>query len=172
MKRQTRWKLLQWLVLGLEVFVLFFLSDTAGIFPMIAGAKPALLLCAAMSIALSGVGELTAMSFGILCGLLMDFSRGGPYGFHGAILAVLCYISASLVRYLFQKNLLSALLLTIVAIVLVFSLEWLFFYVVWGYPDPLYLLLHHYVPSAIYTLVLAVPVYFLTRGLSSVFQEK
>ena len=98
----------------------------------------------------------------------MDFSQGGPYGFHAMILAASCYTIAALVRKLFQKNLLSALMMTVLTILLVFSLHWLFFYVVWGYGTIGYVLLHHYVPMAIYTFVCAIPIYFLTRGLSAV----
>lgn len=167
MKRPAFWKGLQLTVFALEMFVLFLMGDTANVLPSIAGARPALMVCCAVSIALTGVSELTAMTFGVVCGLLMDFSRGGPYGFHAMILAAACYVIAALVRNLFQKNLLSALIMTVLTIVLVFSLHWLFFYVVWGYGGAGYVLLHHYLPMAGYTLGCAVPVYFLTRGLSS-----
>ena len=59
-------------------------------------------------------------------------------------------------------------MMTVLTILLVFSLHWLFFYVVWGYGTIGYVLLHHYVPMAIYTFVCAIPIYFLTRGLSAV----
>lgn len=168
MKQGTRRKFLLGIVFVLEIFVLFLIGDTAAVLPIIGGAKPALMVCVAVSIALTGVKELTAMTYGIFCGLLMDFSQGGPYGFHAMILAASCYTIAALVRKLFQKNLLSALMMTVLTILLVFSLHWLFFYVVWGYGTIGYVLLHHYVPMAIYTFVCAIPIYFLTRGLSAV----
>lgn len=171
MKRPDRLKILKYVVFTLEIFILFLLGDTAHLLPAIGGARPALLVGAAVSIALSGVKELPAMSFGVLCGLLMDFSRGGPYGFHAMILAAVCYVSASLVQNLFQKNLLSALLMTILAVVLVFSLQWVFFYVLPGYGSAGYTLIRHYAPMAAYTLGTAVPIYFLTRGLAAVFRK-
>ena len=166
MKRPDRRKLLCYLVFTLEILLLFLIGDTAHVMPAIAGARPALLVGAAVSIALSGIPEGTAMGFGVLCGLLMDFSRGGPYGFHGIILAVICYFCALLVQNLFQKNLLSALLMTVAAVMVVFTLQWLSFFVFQGYEGSLYALVHHYVPMAIYTFCTAVPIYFGTQFLA------
>ncbi len=171
MKRPTRLKLLLYLVFALEVLLLFLLGDTAGILPAIAGARPALLVGAAVSIALCGVGELAAMWFGVLCGLLMDFSRGGPYGFHAMILAAACFFIAILVRRLFHKNLISAFIMLTLAVMLLFALQWLFFYLLPGYGSPGYALVRHYLPMAAYSLGAAVPVYFLTRGVAAAFRR-
>lgn len=171
MKRPERFHFLKYFLFVLEIFILFIIGETPGILPTIAGALPSLMVCTAVSIALSGVKELTAMSFGIFCGLLMDFSRGGPYGFHAIIFAIVCYFIALLVQNLFQKNLISALIMTILTVILVYFLQWLFFYVIPGYNGIGYVLLHHFLPRTIYTLVAAIPIYFLTRGLSSLFRS-
>ena len=67
MKQGTRRKLLLGIVFVLEIFVLFLIGDTAAVLPIIGGAKPALMVCVAVSIALTGVKELTAMTYGIFC---------------------------------------------------------------------------------------------------------
>jgi rod shape-determining protein MreD len=167
MKRPNQMKLLRIVLFVLEILLLFFIGDTEGVLPSIAGARPSLLVGAAVSVALSGYKELPAMSFGIFCGLLMDFSRGGPYGFYAILLAILCYFSAALVQNLFQKNLLTAVVLSLLAVVVVFSLQWVFFYLLPGYSQPIYALLHHALPSAVYTFLACIPIYFLTRGLSA-----
>lgn len=163
MKQQNPLHILKYVLFVFEVFALFFIGDTAGVLPEILAVKPALMVCAAISVSLSGIKEMPAMCFGVLCGLLMDFSRGGPYGFHALILAACCYVCSLLVQHLFQKNLLSALLMTIVAIVIVFVLQWFFFYVCQGFGGAGYALVRYYGMMAVYTLATAVPVYFLTR---------
>lgn len=163
MKQNNPLQILKYVLFVFEVFTLFFISDTAGVLPEILSAKPALMVCAAIAISLSGIRELPAMCFGVLCGLLMDFSRGGPYGFHALILAVCCYVCSLLVQKLFQKNLLSALMMTVLAILLVFILQWFFFYVCQGFSGAGYALVRYYGMMAAYTLAAAVPVYFLTR---------
>ncbi len=65
MKQGTRRKLLLGVVFVLEIFVLFLIGDTVAVLPIIGGAKPALMVCVAVSIALTGVKELTAMTYGI-----------------------------------------------------------------------------------------------------------
>lgn len=172
MKRPDRMKVSRYLVFGLLVFLLFLLGDTPGILPPIAGAVPSLMVSTAVCIALSGVGETGAMLFGMACGLLMDFSRGGPYGFSGAILAVLCYFIGLLVGRLFQKNLLSALFMAMLAVAVVFTLQWVFYYLLPGYSSPLYALMHHYSIMAAYTFGTAIPIYFIFRFVGALFKTK
>ena len=168
MKQPNPLRILKYVLFVFEIFVLFLLGDTAGIIPEILAAKPALMICAAGSIALSGVRELPAMCFGVLCGLLMDFSQGGPYGFHALIFAVLCYVCALLVQHLFRKNLLAALLMMVVFIGIGFLLHWFFFYVCQGFSGAGYALVCRYGMMAAYTLAAAVPVYFLTRLIAKI----
>lgn len=172
MKRPDRMQVIRYIVYTLAVFLLFFIGDTPFLVPRLWDAAPALMLSAAVGIALSGEKEIPAMAFGVLCGLLMDFSRSGPYGFHAVILAVLCYFAALLVRVLFQKNLLSALLMTVVTVAVVFTLQWIFFYLIHGYGSPLYALTRHYGPMALYTLAATVPVYFFFRLLAWIFRSE
>lgn len=168
MKQPNPLRILKYVLFLFEIFVLFLIGDTAWVLPELLGAKPALMICAAVSISLSGVKELPAMLFGVLCGLLMDFSHGGPYGFHALIFAVLCYVCALLVQHLFRKNLLAALMMMVVSIAIVILLHWFFFYVCQGFSDAGYALVRHYGMMAVYTLAASVPVYFLTRLIAKI----
>ena len=150
---------------SLEIFLLFFIGDVPGLLPAIAGVVPSLLIPAAIAISLTVARPLPAMTFGIVCGLLMDHSRGGPYGFSAMILAALCYCVASLTATVFQQNLFTALLLTVPAIGLAVVCHWLFLYAAAGYGGTGYALLCRYLPMAGYTFAAAIPIYFLTRGL-------
>ena len=151
---------------GLEILLLFLAGDAPGLLPAVCGVVPSLLIPASVSIALTVTDVLPAMVFGVVCGLLSDFSRGGPYGPSAMVLAVLCYAIALLRCSVLQKNLLTALLLTAPAIILAVLFQWLFFYVGAGYSGAVYALIFRYLPMAGYTFAAAVPIYFATRGLA------
>lgn len=166
MTRLRLYRCLFGIILTAESFLLFFLGGIPDLLPAVAGVLPALLIPAAISAALTIARPLPAMAFGVLCGLLMDHSRGGPYGFSAMILAALCYLIAALVETVLQQNLLTALLLTAPAIVLAVLFHWLFLYVLAGYDGAGYALLCRYLPMAGYTFVAAIPIYFLTCGVA------
>lgn len=172
MKSLDPMKLLRWGIYALVLALLYLLETTPHLLPEVFRALPSPVLAASIAIALNGTSEVSAMGFGVACGLLLDHSRGGPYGFHGLILALVCYGIALLVRRLFQKNLLSALFLSVGTIALVYLLRWLFFYVVPGYGDAGYALLYHYLPMAGYTLVAEIPVYWIYRGLARLLKSQ
>ena len=172
MKQQTHRRFLFYTAFTAEVFLLFFLGDVPGLLPAVGGALPSLLLPAAISAALVTAGELPAIAFAVLCGLLMDHSRGGPYGLSAMILAAICYAIAALTRTVLQKNLLTALLLTVPAIALVYLYLWLFLYVFPGYDGAFDALVRGYLPMAAYTFAADIPIYFLTRGLTYLFPAR
>ena len=65
-------------------------QETPGLLPEIGGARPVLLIPAAISIAMFE-SEFAGIGFGLLCGLFLDIGMGGVLGFHGLLLAAACY---------------------------------------------------------------------------------
>ena len=111
------------------------------------------------------------MWFGVLCGLLADFSHSTVMGFFALLLAVGGYVFSELVTNLFKTNLLTALLLGVAAITAIFLLQWFFFYVCAGHGQVFYALVRHYLPRVLYT-ALALPVaYYFNRALAVLIRE-
>ncbi len=172
MKRIDRIKLIRFIVYLILILLLYLAGETPGLIPEIMRARPLLMIPCALSIALTGGGELPAMGFGVLCGLLMDHSRDGPYGFFALILAVLCYFIGLLTKHLFQKNLLSALLMSVLSIAVTVGLNWVFFYLLAGYSEPVTALVRYYLPAAGYTFAVMIPVYAMFRGIAALLRSE
>ena len=164
-----RYKIIRNLAYTLELLVLSTLQQIPGLFPEIWGARPVLLLATVLVIALFET-ETTAMAFGIFGGLLIDFAGGGLLGFHGMILAVLCYLLATLYNGLIRANLLTALLTGAVGILIVVLLQWMFFFVFKGYAHAGYALVHRYLPRFLYTFVFVLPLYYVNRAFSKLLR--
>lgn len=169
MKNHTRF--FRYLAYTLEIFVLFLLESTPNLIPELWGIKPTLLIPAALMIALFEK-ETTAMWFGVVCGLLADFSHSTVLGFFALLLAVSGYVFSELVTNLFKTNLFTALLLGAAAVTAIFLLQWFFFYVCAGHGQVFYALWRHYLPRALYTAVTLPVAYYFNRALAVLLHER
>lgn len=160
----------RYLAYTLEIAVLFLIQETPRLIPELWGIRPTLLLPVALMIALFE-RELPAMWFGVLCGLLADYSHSTVLGFYGLLLAVGCYVCSVLVMNLFKTNLWTALLLGASAIVVIFLLQWLFFYVCAGHGQVWYALVRHYLPRALYTAIALPLAYYFNRAFAILLHE-
>lgn len=158
-------RLVRYLAFVLEIYFLYLLQQTPGLFPEIYGARPVLLFPVAVSIAMLET-ELPAMSFGIVAGLFVDFGFGGALGFHSLTMAVICYFVSVLSRTVLRVNMGAAMLMGMWTIAVFVILGWLYQYVWNGYSYISYALLHHYLPKYMYTLLLFPLIFMLTRGLA------
>ena len=61
----------RYLAYALELILMFVLSTTPGIMPELFGAKPALLVCVALTVAVYE-REIPAMIFGMIAGIMTD----------------------------------------------------------------------------------------------------
>ena len=98
-------------------------------------------------------------------GLLIDFGIGDALGFHGIMLGVACYVISALSANLLRTNLLTSFLVNTVSLLVIVVLQWLFYYVLYGYDYILYALLHHYLPRIAYSLVLTPITFYFKPGL-------
>ena len=163
-------RLTRYLAYTLELLVLFMLQETPGLLPDIFGARPVLVLPAGLAIAMFEE-ETPAMAFGVVAGLFCDFGYSGVLGFHGLLMALLCFFISLLVRSYMQVNVVTALLAGAGALGLLMAGQWLFFYY-FRYAMPLYALRYHYLPKYLYTLLFTPLLYFLNRGLSDILQSQ
>ena len=111
-----RYKIIRYFAYTIEILILYMVQETPGLLPEIGGARPVLLIPAAISIAMFE-SEFAGIGFGLLCGLFLDIGMGGVLGFHGLLLAAACYGVGLLTADLIQTNFLTSLLLAAGAIV-------------------------------------------------------
>ena len=171
MSNTLKYKIIRYIGYTVELLAFFVIQETPGFIPAIFGARPVLVIPAVLSIAMFESG-IPAMFFGLFGGLLMDFGFSGTLGFHGMLLAVCCYIVAFIAANLLQTNFITTMIIALVCAASVTVLQWLFFYVLYGYGSPVYALVYHYVPVFVYTMVLMPVAYYFNRALALQIRSK
>lgn len=158
-----RWYILKYGAYALLAMVLFRLQSIPGLLE-IGGVRP--LPVAALAILVATMErELPGVLFCIFCGYLCDLYSVAPMGFYMLFLAILGLASGLIIRNLLQPSLpivAGAVLLTAFFCRLVL---FLFRYVLAGVAGAAPLLLQYDLPHAIYSAVLAIPLYFPVRAL-------
>ena len=160
---EGRYRFIRYFAYALELLVLYMIQQTPGFLPSLFGARPILIIPAVLAIAMFEP-EIPAMAFGIFGGLLIDFGIGDALGFHGIMLWVACYVISALSANLLRTNLLTSFLVNTVSLLVIVVLQWLFYYVLYGYDYILYALLHHYLPLIAYSLVLTPITFYFNRA--------
>lgn len=147
---------------SLEIILLSVLQSTPNLLPEFFGSKPLLLVPLALVIA-SKEDKIPALIFGAVCGLVTDLATGGVIGFFAISLTLVCYFEAHIFSTYFASNLLTTLLVSVVAIPLMICLYFLIFKVIVGVPDSSILFVNHYISRIVYTFIMILPLYFLVR---------
>lgn len=152
----------------LEILILYALQQTPQVFPVIFGARPLLMIPAAVTIAMME-DEGTTMGFAVFAGLLLDFSAGGSLGFYAAVLAVLCFVVSRMSHTILRVHMLSAALSGLWVTVITVFLGWIFRFVARGYTGAGYAALHFYLPTCLYTMLLLPLIFIINRGIARTF---
>lgn len=132
--------------------------------------NPNLVLIIVLSIAFFE-GEVAAMGFGLFAGVLMDFGAGLPLFVYTILLAVICFIAGHLTSNVIRTNILNMLLFSFAAIVLVYGVNFVFFYLMKGYPDVGYAFMYNYLPRMISTFIMSILFYFFNKSIAIIFRE-
>lgn len=147
---------------ALLIVVFSILQGTPNLLPEICGGKPLLLMCLAISIA-SVEEKIPSLIFGAVCGVLIDISSGGTIGFFAIILTLLCYFESNIFSTYLISGFLQVMVFALLSIPLIIGIYFLLFTVFAGIPDSGILFVNHYISRIVYTFVMTVPVYFVTR---------
>ena len=161
-RTEKRYRAIKW---GVLIFTLlfFYVLMRAGIFGVW---QPVLLipLCAAVSMY---EDELASCIYALFCGYMIDIASGYVFGFSAVWLMAVCVASSLFVRNLLRVNLFNFCVITIIAVFIEFSMDYLFNVVIWNVPKGEVILLVSIIPTAIATLVLSPAVYYLVRLIES-----
>ena len=153
---------LRYLVLSLEIILLWLLQSTPKLLPELFGAKPFLLLAAALSFSVT-VDVVPAIVLGAVCGVLADISAGGTVGFFAVAVTLACYGQARVVGTYFNRHALTCSVFSLGSTAVILLLYFLLFKAFAGAPDSGLLLTAHYLPRMLYTALTFFPLYFLNR---------
>lgn len=146
----------------LEIIIFYILDQTPNIIPNISGIKPTLLIPVLFMIALFE-GEKVGFVFGIFIGFLLDISFSWSIGFFTIIMSVSGYIIGLIARRVVKSNLSTAMIISAISIFFIYSLHFLFYYLINGYGNNLYAFTFHYIPRMAYTMLISPLMYFFNR---------
>lgn len=106
------------------------------------------------------VSTVTAMA----AGFFMDSAAARFNCFHTFLFMILFLFVSFSVRYLFNNNIKTAIMLSLVTLFIYFLLRWLFFYAfIVSAKDNLFYLMYYALPSIIVTTLFIFPFYYLQR---------
>lgn len=161
-RTEKRYRAIKWGVLAFTL-LFFYVLMRAGIFGVW---QPVLLipLCAAVSMY---EDELASCVYALFCGYMIDIASGYVFGFSAVWLMAVCVGASLLVRNLIRVNLFNFCLISLTAVIIEFSMDYLFNVVIWNVPKGEVILLVSIIPTAAATVVLSPLVYYLVRLIES-----
>ena len=152
----------RYLAYAMEIILLYVLGSTPGLLPEIFGAKPTLLLCVALTVAIFE-REIPAMIIGIVCGMLIDLGHSNSIGLFTIGLAIICFIVGYAANNLVVAKFTTFLLYAFVTVGGLFMLYYLFGFVWAGVGDHWDYFMNHLLSRMVQTFLLSIPIYFLNR---------
>lgn len=161
-RTEKRYRYAKWCIFAL-ILIFFYVIMRVGIF----GAwQPVLLIPLAAAVAMFEE-ELPSCIFALFCGLMTDIAFDFVFGFSAVWLMAVCVTSSLLVRNLIRVNLFNYCTVTAAAVLLEFSMHYLFNIVIWNIPKGEHILFASVLPTAAATFIFSPAVYWLVKTVES-----
>lgn len=169
MNNAKRRSQIKWCILSALLLLLYVLQTTPDVL-VIKGVKPMLLIPLAVAVACFEPPFASGI-FGAICGLFTDAASGYLFGFNGIIL-LFCCVAISLIHTNYLKSrLLDTLFSGLGVLLLQRSLDYFFYYSIWGLDPNHYLLLHRILPTAVFSFTVCIPVHYLLKFIEQKFTD-
>lgn len=151
-------------IINILIFFTSMLFYYTGILPLtIKGITPLLILPILTAFSIFNSPVVSAVT-GLLCGVFMDANALDSYCFNAIALVIIGAFVAVSSNNLFNKNIFSAMVLSLITSVLYFVLQWAVFETNnITIKDSLIYLLKYALPTAVYSAVFIIPFYYLYR---------
>lgn len=154
--------LVRYLAYAMEIVVVYVLGSTPGLLPEIYGAKPALLLCVALTAAIFE-REIPAMIIGLCCGVLLDLGYSNGVGFFAIALTAVCFVVGYAANNLIVATFPNFLIYSFISVGGLFFLYFVVTFLWAGIADGWTYFLHHLVSRMAQTFVCSIIFYLLNR---------
>lgn len=156
----------RYLAYVLELILAFVLTTTPGLMPEIFGAKPALMVCVALTVAVYE-REIPAMIIGMVAGILTDLGYSDSIGVFAILLTIICFVVGYAANNLIVAKFFNYLLYAIVAVAVIFMLYYVVHFVIPGVDDRWEYFTAHIISRMVQTFLYSIPFYFLNRFIYS-----
>lgn len=167
MKQKKFAPFFKWGIYSLILFLFYILQTMPGLFSLW-GVKPVLVFSLVVTVSMFE-DVLPSAIFGTVAGLLWDISSDKLFGFNGLIFLLICMTVSLICIYYLRSKLLNSLMFVAAAAIFQGLIEYVFYYVLWGYADAYKILLLHILPTALYTTAVTPLVFLLVRRTASKF---
>lgn len=157
-KRENRMIYIRWAILAVIIVIVSLFQNTRGLLPEIYGVRAMPLIPLVVCIGMFE-RDWGSAALGLFAGLLWDGVSAHGQGFRSIYLMIIGCVCGLLLHYFMRRNLITALLLTSVALIVHNLLYWVFFLLIPGYDGAVSLLLEFYLPSCLYSLIF-MPLFF------------
>ena len=152
----------RYLAYTIEIILVYILTTTPRLLPEFFGAKPCLLLCCVVTIAIFE-REIPSMVFGIVCGVLIDLGYSNSIGVFTITLTLLCFVIGYAANNLIRANFSNFIICSFLVTASVFMLYFLFEYVFKGYPQPWVYFSKSLISRMAQTFICSILFYFINR---------
>ena len=132
--------------------------------------QPILIIPLSAAVSMSE-NELPSCVFAMFCGFMIDIACNNIFGFSSVWLMAVCLASSLLVRNLIRVNLFNFCAVALAAILLQFSMDYLFNVAIWGIPGGEIIFTASMLPSAASTFILSPAMYYLAGFINKRFGE-
>ena len=167
-RKRSRSQMLKWGCYILLLVVCTVVQTTPGLFQF-GAAKPLWLL--PLGLAVSALeGEFAGAVFGAVCGLMWDYTAGRTAGLLAFELLLLCFLLSAVMQLYFKTSAANVVLLETAAVLLVLSLDWLFFYYMPGYSGAVERYLWFVLPTAALTIPVCLVLFGAVRRIHAEFK--
>lgn len=156
----------RYLAYALELILTFVLSTTPGLMPELFGAKPALLICVALTTAVFE-REIPAMIIGMAAGILTDLGFSDSIGIFAISLTIICFVVGYAANNLIVAKFFNYLLYAVVAVGILFMLYFLVTFVIPGTENMWDYFTAHIVSRMVQTFLYSIPFYFINHFIYS-----
>lgn len=113
--------------------------------------------------------ELPACLFALLCGYMTDIAYGFIFGFSAVWLMTVCVITSLLARNLIRVNIINFMFIVTAAVLIEFSMDYLFNIVIRNVPRGDIILAMSIIPTSISTITAAPAIYLLVKMIEQNF---
>lgn len=143
-----------WISYSVAALILALMQVSPRFFPAIANARPTPLVVFVVCVALLE-GPAVGSIMGMVAGLLWDMHSFRIFGYYGLMLMGIGLVVGLLVQWLLRANFLSAMLMCGCGVLAYTLLDWLICYVLFLNAEMGAVLVHVYLPNALYTALLS-----------------
>ena len=161
-KHEIRRLIIKW-VLYFVCLIVFYSIMRSGAFGTW---QPFLIIPLAVAVSLHE-RELSSCVFALFCGYFIDISCGFIFGFSAVWLMLVCVAASILARNLIRVNFLNFMWISFAAVILEFSMDYLFNILLWNKDNKEFILEVLIIPTVISTIVLSPFIYLIIKFINS-----